>query len=265
MPKAVMINNALFDKWSTKKEQFLDQDEDGVEATSSKRDGNTHDKKSLEDIGDLPSYKKDIPPLQILHNNQYQYPRLNLACHKGYFAYYNALDDSKFALCVSTTWQQTFFAQADGVCLDATHDVTGKKFIMYTIVTQHEDIWRGFPIAYLVTDSQASSPLTSWLRILCQKGVESTISNHRLQFDGGQSLATCLGKSNQDQVLCLEQQHILDQVFNRCRDKRVAETCKRPDEGERKVAERALGLSPETSSPWGRQHEHHMLTLGTAN
>lgn len=83
MPKAVMISNALFDKWSTKKEQFLDQDEDGVEATSSKRDGNTHDKKALEDIGDLPSYKKDIPPLQILHNNQYQYPRLNLACCKG--------------------------------------------------------------------------------------------------------------------------------------------------------------------------------------
>ncbi|KAJ8651863.1 hypothetical protein O0I10_012556 [Lichtheimia ornata] len=90
----------------------------------------------------------------------------------GHFAYYSELDDNKFAVCISTKWQRGFFAEARGVCLDATHDVTGKNVIMYTIVTQHQDTWRGFPIAYLITDSQASPVLTSWLQNLRQKGLK---------------------------------------------------------------------------------------------
>lgn len=54
MPKAAMMDSTFFDQWSTKK-----------------RDGNTQ--------GDLPSFKKDIPPLQI----RYQNPRPNRACCKG--------------------------------------------------------------------------------------------------------------------------------------------------------------------------------------
>ena len=75
-------------------------------------------------------------------------------------------------MCICTKWQQTLFGEARGVCLDATHDVTGQNVIMYTIVTQHQETWRGFPIAYLITNSQASSVLTTWLKMLSGQGLK---------------------------------------------------------------------------------------------
>ncbi|KAJ8657637.1 hypothetical protein O0I10_006703 [Lichtheimia ornata] len=125
------------------------------------------------------------------HNNEHESAKEWVITDEGNFGYYSDLDDNEHALCISTTWQQSSFARARGVHLDAaTHDITGKNVVMYTIITQHGVV---SPFAYLITNLSTTymypGPQRDWNH------------HHRLQFDGGKTNAACMGQSYQHKVL----------------------------------------------------------------
>ena len=72
----------------------------------------------------------------------------------------------------SSPLQQTKMRNAISFCMDATHDVyQGVDVIMYTLLISDEEICRGWPVAYMITNDQTVAPIVQWLQFLKSSNV----------------------------------------------------------------------------------------------
>ncbi|OAD78862.1 hypothetical protein PHYBLDRAFT_140913 [Phycomyces blakesleeanus NRRL 1555(-)] len=63
--------------------------------------------------------------------------------------------------------QQNKMKNAVSFCLDATYGISGKiDEILYTLLIHNEEIGRGWPVAYMITNDRDVGPIVQWLQFL---------------------------------------------------------------------------------------------------
>ncbi|OAD68776.1 hypothetical protein PHYBLDRAFT_150368 [Phycomyces blakesleeanus NRRL 1555(-)] len=92
-------------------------------------------------------------------------PALNFNIFKANTSY--SPDPSAFAYGFMSPVQQEKMKTATSFCLDATHAISSNmNEILYTLLVRDEDIGRGWPVAFMVTNDQGVSPIVQWLQFL---------------------------------------------------------------------------------------------------
>ncbi|OAD80242.1 hypothetical protein PHYBLDRAFT_140246 [Phycomyces blakesleeanus NRRL 1555(-)] len=76
-------------------------------------------------------------------------------------------DESLYACRFTLPFQQIKIKAAAKFCMDATYSITQKSNdILYTIVIRDEELDRGFPCAYMLTNDHSLGPIIQWLKHL---------------------------------------------------------------------------------------------------
>ncbi|OAD77249.1 hypothetical protein PHYBLDRAFT_164161 [Phycomyces blakesleeanus NRRL 1555(-)] len=76
-------------------------------------------------------------------------------------------DESLYACGFASPFQQGKIKAATTFCMDATYIITQRSDdILYTIVIRDEELDRGFPCAYMLTNDHSLGPIVQWLKHL---------------------------------------------------------------------------------------------------
>ncbi|OAD68351.1 hypothetical protein PHYBLDRAFT_68897 [Phycomyces blakesleeanus NRRL 1555(-)] len=76
-------------------------------------------------------------------------------------------NESLYACEFTSPFQQSKIKAAATFCMDATYSITQRSDdILYTIVIRNEELDRGFPCAYMLTNDHSLGPIVQWLKHL---------------------------------------------------------------------------------------------------
>ncbi|OAD68362.1 hypothetical protein PHYBLDRAFT_150542 [Phycomyces blakesleeanus NRRL 1555(-)] len=76
-------------------------------------------------------------------------------------------DKSLYACGFTSPFQQSKIKAAATFCMNATYSITQRSDdILYTIVIRNEELDRGFPCAYMLTNDHSLGPIVQWLKHL---------------------------------------------------------------------------------------------------
>ncbi|OAD72396.1 hypothetical protein PHYBLDRAFT_169527 [Phycomyces blakesleeanus NRRL 1555(-)] len=76
-------------------------------------------------------------------------------------------DKSLYACGFTSPFQQSKIKAAATFCMDATYSITQRlDDILYTIVIRDQELDRGFPCAYMLTNDHSLGPIVQWLKHL---------------------------------------------------------------------------------------------------
>ncbi|OAD74578.1 hypothetical protein PHYBLDRAFT_67505 [Phycomyces blakesleeanus NRRL 1555(-)] len=100
----------------------------------------------------------------------------NSECKVNYYNIWNLMNKANtsyspslnvFACGFMSPIQQNKMKNAASFCLDATHGISEKiDEILYTLLIHDEEIGRGWPVAYMITNDRGVSPIVQWLQFL---------------------------------------------------------------------------------------------------